>query len=70
MYEFLHRLGQIPPPRDVRRMSVIPPKAAVMGKSSFGRFVPEAVIPANSIPNRQHRHRRVQSEQFCSTTAE
>jgi hypothetical protein len=33
-------LGQIPPPRAVGGMSVIPPKAAVMGKSSFGRFVP------------------------------
>jgi hypothetical protein len=42
MHEFLHRLGQILPPRIVRGMSVIPPKAAVMGKSSFGRFVPRS----------------------------
>jgi hypothetical protein len=43
--------GQIRPPRDVRGMSVISPKAAVMRTSSFGRFVPIAAICAAAIPS-------------------
>jgi hypothetical protein len=33
-------MGQIRPPRDVRGMSVIPPKAAVKADIFVGRLVP------------------------------
>jgi hypothetical protein len=40
MYEFLHRLGQTRPSRDVRCMTALPPKADVHLRSCYVAFVP------------------------------